>query len=259
MYGVRILGFVILMMGVIGFASTDATAATRARRCLGERATIVAVAGAITSGTTGDDVIAGSSGADIIFGNGGNDLICGGTGNDVIYAYAPAEPLVAGRCVDSTDLDVPYTTEIVGGMGNDVICGPSSSRGGYWEAHGDIGNDVVGFALGVDEDIYGGTGSDTLQGALKYPGNVNSFSHAYGDSGNDHVAAGEMFFYDPITPTPYEVLADGGSGADWVYGAAVDLLSGRLKGGSGIDTCEMVIGTASVELLFDRSCETRLT
>jgi Ca2+-binding RTX toxin-like protein len=258
MHGLRILGLAILIVGATGVASPTATAAARVRRCLGARATIVAVAGAITNGTAGDDVISGTNGDDVIYGNGGNDRICGGSGDDVIYAYAPAEPLVAGKCVDSIDLDAPYTVAIVGGLGNDVICGPSSSGGGYWEAHGDGGGDVVGFALGVDEDVYGGSGNDTVQGALKYPGNLNSFSHAYGNSGRDVVAAGEMFFYDPIPPTPYEVLADGGSGADRVYGAAVDLLSGRLKGGSGTDTCEMVIGTATVELIFDPSCETQL-
>lgn len=57
----------------------------------------------------------------------------------------------------------------------------------------------------------------------------------------------------------YKVVADGGSGNDTVHGAAVDLLTGVLKGGSGFDTCTMAIGTASPELVFHSSCEVTVT
>jgi Ca2+-binding RTX toxin-like protein len=258
MHAFRVLALATVILGASGSAFTNETEAARMPVCLGARATIVASAGGISNGTAGDDVIAGTNGDDIIYGNGGDDLICGLAGDDVIYAYAPDGPVAAGGCVDSIDLDVPYTVSISGGSGDDVICGPSSTGGGYWAARGDGGSDVVGFALGVDEDVYGGSGDDTVQGALKYPGNLNSFSHVYGGSGRDDVSAGEMFFYDPIPPTPYAVLADGGSGSDHVSGAAVDLLSGLLKGGPGIDTWEMVVGTATVELVFDASCETQI-
>lgn len=258
MRGIRMFALATLIAGMIGVTLPYSTEAARTQSCLRQRATIVAVAGAVTNGTPGDDVIAGSPGNDIIYGNGGNDLICGRAGHDVIYAYAPevAADVDLVDCADSIDLEAPYVTRIVGDSGNDVICGPSSTGGGYWSANGGSGSDIVGRALGVDEDIDGGSGNDTVYGALKYPGNLNSFSNAYGGSGHDRVSAGEMFFAEGITPTPYGVLADGGSGADEIFGAAVPSLNGLLKGGSGIDTCTMV-GTA-VGLAFHASCETQI-
>lgn len=255
----RIIILALLISASAGIALNGESTAASRPRCQGYFATIVAVAGgAVTNGTDGDDVIYGTNGDDLIYGNGGNDLICGRSGDDVIYAYGPDEPVSDTECVDSIDLDVAYTISIDGGGGNDVICGPSSSAGGYWEAKGLSGNDVVGYALGVDEILWGGSGNDTMAGALKYPGNLNSYSEVYGGSGNDDLNAGEMFFFVPNPQTPYDVLADGGSGADQVFGAAVDDLSGLLKGGSGFDTCTMVIGTATVELEFHKSCENQV-
>lgn len=258
MKSLSVLAAFAMALGLFVSALGGATAA-RSYVCLGQRATIVAPAGGGTVlGTPGDDVVYGSGRADIIFGNGGNDTICGRGGNDVIYATSTSEPVTAGdrACKDVDDTTESTKVAIDGGSGNDVICGPSSSGGGYWTANGSSGNDVIGPALGVDEHIYGGSGADEVNGALKYPGNLNSYSNAYGGSGNDRVEAGPMFYYAPIPVTPYHVIADGGSGNDTVHGAATDQVSGVLTGGSGVDTCALAIGTLTVEITFSSSCET---
>ena len=129
--------------------------------------------------------------------------------------------------------------------------------GGYWNVLASSGNDVIEYALGVDEDLFGGSGNDIMGGALKYPGNINSYTMINGGSGSDTLSTDEMFFFNGIERTPYKVVADGGSGTDTVHGAAVDLLTGILKGGSGFDTCTMAIETPTPELFFSSSCEVK--
>jgi len=129
--------------------------------------------------------------------------------------------------------------------------------GGYWNVLASSGNDVIEYALGVDEDLFGGSGNDIMGGALKYPGNINSYTMINGGSGSDPLSTDEMFFFNGIERTPYKVVADGGSGTDTVHGAAVDLLTGILKGGSGFDTCTMAIETPTPELFFSSSCEVK--
>ncbi len=256
----RSVAAALIVAAIFSFALSQEMEAVRFPRCQWIPATIVAApGGAVTNGTSGDDVIYGTNGADVIYGNGGNDLICGNGGNDVIYAFAPDETLSLTACVDSVDLVSYYATSVDPGSGHDIVCGPSSSAGGYWTVLASSGNDTIGYALGVDEDLFGGSGSDTMRGALKYPGNVNSYSVINGGSGSDTLSAGEMFFYPGIDPTPYKVVADGGSGTDVVSGAAVDFLTGLLKGGSGFDTCTMAIGTATPELDFSASCEVKIS
>jgi len=129
--------------------------------------------------------------------------------------------------------------------------------GGYWNVLASSGNDVIGYALGVDQDLFGGSGKDIMGGALKYPGNINSYTMINGGSGSDPLSAGEMLFFSGVDPFPYKVVADGGSGTDTVQGAAVDLLTGILKGGLGFDTCTMAIGTPTPELFFSSSFEAK--
>ncbi len=94
-------------------------------------ATITAVAGVITVGTPGDDVIMGTAGADRIFGMGGNDLILGGGGDD----------------------------QLAGGDGNDLLCGGAGND----RLSGDNGNDTL-FGDADDDDLAGGAGDDGLFG-----------------------------------------------------------------------------------------------
>lgn len=248
---------------LVGFAGS-AGAAARPLTCLGGRVTIVAdPGGGITWGTPGDDVIFGTAGDDVILGNGGNDRICGRGGDDVIYAFAPSTmpvppDLRTPECLDSVDLEPAYRISIDGGSGNDMICGPSAIFGGFWTADGGPGNDTVGRALGVDERITGGSGDDLVLGGLHYPGNLNRYSRAYGGPGNDVIHAGESFIFLPNPGEPYRVFAAGEGGNDTITGAMVDGLRGRLSGGSGIDTCTVILGWTPNALLFHPSCETKI-
>lgn len=66
-------------------------------RCLGRRATILAVpGGGITRGTRGDDVIVGSRQADRIVSGRGDDVVCPRGGNDRVRTGAGADQVTAG-------------------------------------------------------------------------------------------------------------------------------------------------------------------
>ena len=99
--------------------------------CFGSPATIYAVPGVVTVGTSGADVIVGTSGADVIRGWGGADKICSMGGNDRVF----------------------------GGGGNDKI----KLGGGHDFAKGGSGKDTIYGERGRDR-IYGGGGADVLKG-----------------------------------------------------------------------------------------------
>jgi CSLREA domain-containing protein len=132
------------------------TAATP--RCEGVEATIVAVAGKRTVGTSGRDVIVGTNGADEIDGGGGNDLICGAGGNDRISGGTGKDKLYGetgnDRLSGQDGADKLYgesgKDSLSGGNGNDRLSGGSSAD----KLSGGAGNDV----------LYGGSGNDTLRG-----------------------------------------------------------------------------------------------
>ena len=70
-----------------------ADAPTATPTCKGKVATIVALPGIRTIGTSGDDVIVGTPGNDVIHGRGGNDLICGYGGHDTVSGGPGADRL----------------------------------------------------------------------------------------------------------------------------------------------------------------------
>ena len=90
-----------------------ADAPTSTPTCKGEHATIVALPGMETVGTSGDDVIVGTPGNDVIRGRGGNDLICGYGGDDRILGGPGADRLFGGGGRD----------HVVGNKGRDRIYG----------------------------------------------------------------------------------------------------------------------------------------
>ena len=90
-----------------------ADAPTAVPRCQGRPATIVALPGIETVGTSGDDVIVGTHGPDVISGGGGNDVICGFGGADVIDGGRGRDQILGGNGRDV----------LRGGKGRDVIRG----------------------------------------------------------------------------------------------------------------------------------------
>jgi Ca2+-binding RTX toxin-like protein len=135
--------------------------------CSGQSATIIAVPGQVTTGTSGHDVIVGTAGADTINAGGGDDLVCagggddtvdGGAGNDRVRGQGGDDTLAGGSGVDrlsSGDGDDVLT----GGVGDDQIAG----RDGDDRLGGEAGNDHLSGGAG-DDSLHGGPGDDVLAG-----------------------------------------------------------------------------------------------
>ncbi len=113
--------------------------------CGGAAATIVAVAGVPTRGTSGDDVIVGSGGGDRIKGGGGNDSVCAGGGRDRVSGGGGDDSVRGGGGRD----------RLKGGGGNDALKGgPGGDR-----IKGGGGNDALKGGPGGDR-LSGGPGRD---------------------------------------------------------------------------------------------------
>jgi Ca2+-binding RTX toxin-like protein len=136
-----------------------------------------------------NDTLTGGSGTDIISGGAGNDTISGGGGTDQIRGGAGADNLTGGGASDI----LLYDTDTIG-----VIINLSANTASGGDAQGDT---IVTF-----ENVYGGSGSDTLTG-------TNNANILYGNNGND--------------------IISGGGGADTISGGAG---SDTLTGGNGGDT-----------------------
>lgn len=132
-------------------APSGATAQTPS--CFGLPATIVAVAGQVTTGTSGDDVIVGTDGPDVILGRGGDDRICGLAGADVIRGNAGHDEIKGGRGND----------RVYGGKGRDLIIGGRGSD----DLFGNSWADTIRGNRGRDE-LRGGKGDDTLDGGAAH-------------------------------------------------------------------------------------------
>ena len=118
-------------------------------KCLGQRVTLVASAGVVTKGTTGDDVILGSDAEEEIKSGKGDDLVCAGGGDDVLKTSKGNDEVKAGGGVD----------EVKGGGGKDDLEG----NGGKDELEGNGGKDKLNGGGGKDR-CDGGGGSDKLKG-----------------------------------------------------------------------------------------------
>ncbi|HEX6683407.1 MAG TPA: calcium-binding protein [Candidatus Limnocylindrales bacterium] len=133
-------------------------------------------------GGDGDDTLTGGPGDDTLRGEGDSDKMSGGTGRDAVSYY--------GRVSDvHADLD--------GASGDDGYIGEGDT----------IGSDV--------EELYGGTGDDTLVGNV-------SANYINGNEGNDTIRGGGG-----------EDTIHGSVGDDWIEGDAGD---DRLYGDGGNDT-----------------------
>jgi Ca2+-binding RTX toxin-like protein len=179
--------------------------------CNGRAATILAVPGRRTVGTSRRDVIVGTTGREVINGGGGNDIICarggndsvsGGTGNDTIFGENGNDRLSGNAGND----------RIAGGAGRDSLAGGTgrdqlSGDGGNDALSGGAGNDLLRGGPGNDS-LGGGTGNDSLGGGT---GN----DRLRGNAGNDRLS--------------------GNAGRDsMVGGRGLD----RFSGGAGRDTPE---------------------
>jgi Tol biopolymer transport system component len=110
-------------------------------KCLGKRVTMVAAAGAVTKGTTANDVILGSDAPEQIRGGKGNDRICAGAGDDEVKGSAGKDKVKAGGGAD----------EVRGNGDPDKLDG----NGGKDELNGG----------GDDDRLNGGASKDRCDGA----------------------------------------------------------------------------------------------
>lgn len=204
--------------------------------CEGEDATHVASPGAVTNGSSGDDVIVGTTGDDVINGLGGNDIICGFGGSDTLDGGDGDDRIFGGG-----DADI-----LRGGDGDDYLRGQNgddivNGQDGDDRLFGNNGADVVNGGAGRDyvagnrdaDTVTGGDGNDTVNGGSHAdvvrggPG-IDTVS---GNGGHDNVAGGAG--NDP--------LVSGGDGDDIVVGnIGNDIVRGNrgndvVRGGEGND------------------------
>lgn len=119
----------------------------------------------VVRGGTGDDRMYGQSEVDQLFGDDGDDIIYGGAHNDVasggadsdmIYGQGGADVLSGG--------DGPDT--LTGGTGNDALNGGNGND----VLQGQTGNDDLHGGPGINDDCYGGAGTDTAVGCESFVG-----------------------------------------------------------------------------------------
>jgi hypothetical protein len=117
--------------------------------CRGREGTIAAVAGRLTRGSDGPDVIVGSPGPDRIRGGSGRDLICGLGKGDRLDGGGGFDTLVGGARPDL----------LWGGVGRDLLMGGRGSD----RLRGGPGRDRLLGGPGRDR-LLGGLGRDVLRG-----------------------------------------------------------------------------------------------
>ncbi len=126
-----------------------ASAVPKLGKCLGKRVTMVAAAGALTKGTTGNDVILGSDAPEEIKGGKGNDRICGGAGDDTLKGAAGKDKVTGGGGAD----------EVKGAGDPDTLEG----NGGKDDLDGGGDDDKLNGG-GAKDRCDGGSGDDKLKG-----------------------------------------------------------------------------------------------
>jgi Ca2+-binding RTX toxin-like protein len=237
-------------LGIVGLATGPATAETT---CDGKVPTIVAVPGAPTTGTPGDDVILGTYAQDRIDGGAGNDTICG-LGNGDWLVGGPGDDRLFGGLDDYYVPDDGYFGDtLVPGPGNDVIDlgdDPASAnvdevdrparydRVVYEDAPGPVTVDLVaGTATGEGTDtiavpafsggIVGSAHDDVLTG-------TDGPDRIVGGAGDDriHALGGD----DELEPGKGDDVVRGGDGDDYVM--SPDEGRDRLYGDGGRDFVE---------------------
>lgn len=207
----------------------------------------------VLAGSAADNTISGGAGSDIVQGGAGNDTLDGGAGNDFVEGQAGDDNLQGGEGDDVLDGGTEHDT-FSGGPGRDAVDYSNNTTSVVSTPDG-VANDgnnggAEGDNVGADvEDVFGGSGTDTLVGGAE--GGVID-----GGGGNDTLVSG---------PGPDLII--GGDGIDNVSYAgrggpvAVDLASGsggapgegdalaqieQVTGGNGNDT---ILGNDAVNIL----------
>ena len=233
----------------VGAAVPAAAAAT----CDGKVPTIVAVPGAPTTGTAGDDVILGTLTRDVIDGGAGNDTLCG-LGNGDTLIGGPGDDRLFG------ELDDPYVPDdgyfgdtLVPGPGDDLVDlgdDPASAdvdevdrparydRVVYQDAPGPVTVDLsAGTATGEGTDtivvpafsggVVGSAYDDVLTG-------TDGPDRVVGGTGDDRIRA--LGGDDELEPGQGSDVVRGGGGDDFIM--SPDTGRDRLYGDGGEDFVE---------------------
>jgi subtilisin family serine protease len=165
-------------------------------------------------GGGGNDTIFGGGGNDTLYGQGGNDYldagadndyVDGGDANDTLYGDFGADTYFGGNGIDNVNYS-GRTGSVVASI--NAVADDGTSNDGPAGARDNIRTDV--------EDIYGGSGNDTLTGSsaangLHGGGGTDTITGGtgadslYGDDGNDTI-----FARDSIADT----VLNGGLGTD---------------------------------------------
>jgi RHS repeat-associated protein len=144
------------------------------------------------NGAAGNDLISGGAGNDILDGGIGNDTVNGGDGNDTIKAGFGTDTVDGGNGQDTLELNLSGQTtnltitnplnsgslpgiasatnfefiKLTTGSGNDTITQASIINGNVFRSNdvfnSGAGNDVINAGLGVNDQVNGGSGIDTL-------------------------------------------------------------------------------------------------
>lgn len=195
------------------------------------------------TGGFGNDTITGGAGDDRLVGGNGNDQVDGGAGNDVVSGSFGADTLLGG---DGGDL-------LAGGADNDLLDGGF----GPDRMAGEGGTDTVTYASRtrpVFADIADSRTERRDDGEANEGDFVElSVENLIGGSGNDTLVGALNGF--PTTPVGFSrnnVLI-GGGGNDTLLGLDGD---DRLEGGAGDDTVrggagnDILVGQAGLDKLF---------
>jgi Ca2+-binding RTX toxin-like protein len=190
---------------------------------------------------TADITVNGGDGDDIITGGDGNDVLSGGNGNDLFKTST-------GASGDGAD-----TYSGGGGLGDKIdysgrtaniavaMDGTTKSGQGFavtWPTT--VGASIEGDVVGTDvEDLVGGTGNDFLTGN----GVSNNIK---GGAGNDTIFGG-----DAGTCASDSDTLDGEAGDDTFAMTATSDCADSLTGGTGNDTADYQLRTASLTIILD--------
>jgi Ca2+-binding RTX toxin-like protein len=234
------------------------------------------IGGAVVSinlnGGEGNDTITGGDGNDIIDGGAGNDSVTGGTGNDRLDGGLGSDALDGGSGTDT----VSYASANAGVTAN-LQMSLGVDDGGFYDAYTSIENvigsdhaDVIVGLAGFANSLEGGDGNDTFVGeGIDTVIGGNGFDTFFGGQGGalslDLAALGleqvwGSYVGDVMNGASSSaslvlvgqglaggIYADtmrGGSGNDFVYYRAGDIISG----GSGADWAVGVLSPMAVNL-----------
>jgi Ca2+-binding RTX toxin-like protein len=163
---------------------------------------------AIINGTSGDDTLNGTSSADQIFGFAGNDILNGNGGNDQLDGGTGADTMSGGTGNDTYYVDDAGDSVIeASGEGTDTVRTTLASyalTANVEHLRFTGSGSFTGTGNDLNNEIYGGSSSDTLYGG-------NGYDYLTGNGGDDYLYGG----------ADGDVLS-GGTGADYMEGNAGD-------------------------------------